>query len=67
MNWRCTERRQDAALYSEESLAAFDAGYSDAFHGYPKWSGNERDWYPRAYNLGFEDGCADARASIQEA
>lgn len=61
MTWNCNERC-DARHYTDKAERAnFRAGYSDGYHGYPMWSGSERNYYPNAYSAGYWEGVADKK------
>lgn len=57
MTW--SPERERPLYTNPEERRAYVAGYSDGYHGYPMWSGNERDWHPNAYSKGYWSGHHD--------
>lgn len=59
MPWDCDAKRNARNYADADDRKAFNAGYSDGYHGYEMWSGNERNWHPNAYSAGYWEGVAD--------
>jgi len=59
MAWQCECSLEKYTYRSRDERSAYRAGYSDSFHGYPMWSGNERDFYPEAYRNGYAEANFD--------
>lgn len=58
--WKCDERRNARDYRNADDRKAYNAGYSDGFHNYPQWSGNDPGWHPKAYCAGYWEGVHDA-------
>lgn len=59
MTWACDQKRDARDYRNPDERKAFNAGYSDGFHGYAQFASNDRDWYPNAYSAGYWEGKAD--------
>jgi hypothetical protein len=59
MAWNHDEQRAKRDYRNPEEAKNYTAGYSDGFHGYPMWSGSDRNYYPNAYSAGYWEGKGD--------
>ena len=66
MTWQCNERRNARNYPTSEERKNFEAGYSDGYHGYPMWSGSDRNYFPNSYSAGYWEGVADKSESAAE-
>lgn len=59
MTWNCQKALDKRAYNNTAERGAFRNGYSDGYHKYPKYSGNEHGWYVNAYSAGYWEGTHD--------